>query len=146
MGLVIVNAEQVIGNARTIVSTTLSLSLLARLQHRDKYCVDEQLGRNFPLSHRAWKSWQWWRMNGISPLLPRFLGKRKTFWARAWIFAGRVHKDSEAVRVDLPLYYIDKRKQAKWGNMGIPFWLIQTVLSTTSNRIGLRETIRTWPL
>jgi hypothetical protein len=79
MELVMVNIEQVMENARTIVSTTSSFSLLARLQHRDEYCLDEQLVGNFPFFHREWKSWQR-RRNEISPLLPTFLGKRKTFW------------------------------------------------------------------
>ena len=101
-----VNIEQVIENARTIVSTTSSFSLLARLQHQDEYCLDEQLVGNFPFSHRAWGSWQWKR-NWISPLPPTFLGKRKTFWPLSWTFSGQVHKDG--VRMASPLYYIDEK-------------------------------------
>ena len=78
MGLVMINIKQVMENARTISSTTSSFSLLARLQHQDEYCLDEQLVGNLPFSHCEWKSWQW-RRNEISPLLPTFLGKRKIF-------------------------------------------------------------------
>jgi hypothetical protein len=111
MGLVMVTVEQVMENACTIVSTTSSLSLLARLQHQDECCLDEQFVGNFPFSQ--WKSWQWWRRNGISPLLPTFLGERKTFWPRSWTFVGRVHKDGEVVRMASPLYYIDKKITGK---------------------------------
>jgi hypothetical protein len=55
-----VNFEQAIENApsRTIVSTSSSSSLFARLQHRDEYCLDsdEQLVENFPFSDHEWKS------------------------------------------------------------------------------------------